>query len=504
MGHVKEHGNHQRGRNRSLGNRDRTAVKHPKTQKSWQHWALAGVFAAVAAAALYLRLLWVWYVPTEQLYDFSTYYEIAVNVFSGKGYTFMGQPIAFQGMGYSYLLGLFFKAVGDSSELTAKYFNVFWSMFTLFASWYIVKKLTKRPLVQWGTYLWVAFLPHHIAYCNAIGTEVFSAALLAGTLAVQLSGLKNRYKWPLLGIVIGVMTLTKPFFLAYPLAIGLYEWFGTKNWKPAIASFLVVFVFMWAVLTPWTLRNYRIFHRFIPVSYNSGLVLYLNNNASNVHGGFMPLENIEKTPELAEKINEHLQWGNRSLKLASDLEVDLKPAAKAWISENPVEFMKLGLIRIHSTLFNGAWDIDAWTMNGKGEAGLEKEKPPTDGSASSTTGQVLTEKEKKAKTILWQRQINFFRAVNDTSQSILTSFGAVFVLANLPLFFKSLFSRKRLLEKQISIPMLNIGFICAVILVYEGQPRYNFPMLFLLAYCTMQVISLMVDYGKSHNPEQKG
>ena len=83
-----------------------------------------------------MRLCWVWYVPTEQLYDFSAYYEIAVNVFNGKGYTFQGYPIAFQGMSYSYLLGKVFALVGDSSELTAKYFNIFWSMVTLLAAWY--------------------------------------------------------------------------------------------------------------------------------------------------------------------------------------------------------------------------------------------------------------------------------------------------------------------------------------------------------------------------------
>lgn len=470
-------------------------------------WLSLAAFIGISVAALVLRLLWIWNVPTEQLYDFSTYYEIAVNVFSGKGYTFQGQPIAFQGMGYSYLLGLYFKLVGSSTELTAKYFNVIWSMLTLFASWYFVCRMTKRPLVRWGTLLWVAFLPHHIAYCNAIGTEVFSAALLSITLAIQVSPLKNKYKLPILGLWIGLMTLTKPFFLAYPVAIGMYEWFKTKNWKTSVASFLVVFVFMWAVVAPWTLRNYRIFNRFIPVSYNSGLVLYQNNNAENVHGGFMPVEVIKRTPELEQKVLEHLNWGNRSVKLASNLEVDLKPAAKKWIRENPIEFAKLGFIRVHSTLFNGAWDIDAWTMNGYGTTGEKKEgvsgeKAASDSKSSAATDNGMSEEAKKAQILKWQRQTNFFRAVNDTSQGIISSFGVVFVLANLPLFFTALFTRKRTLAPAISIPMLNIGFICAVLLVYEGQPRYNFPILFLLAYCTMQVVSLIVDYGKSHYREQ--
>lgn len=461
-------------------------------EKDWRLWLSMVAFVSVILSAFALRVLWILNVPTEQLFDFSTYYDIAVNVYSGKGYTFMDQPIAFQGMSYSYILGWFFKLVHSSTELTAKIFNVLCSMVTIFATWSFVKKMTDKPLVRWGTLLWVVFLPHHIAYCNTIGTEVFSGALLSGTLAIQVSALNNRYKWPLLGLAIGLMTLTKPFFMAYPIAIGLYEWFSSKNWKVAVSSFTVVFVCMWALMAPWTFRNYQVFHRFIPVSYNSGLVLYLNNNANNINGGYMPLEKIEKTPELAAQINQHLEGGKKSLKLASDLELDLKPAAKKWISQHPIQFLKLSVIRLHATLFNGASDIDAWTMNGAGDAEVLKE-------SIAVKKEIKTITETQAQRILWQRNIRFFQAINDICYGVLTAFGSVFVLANLPVFFRALFSKKKILDKKISIPLLNLGFLYAVILVYEGQPRYSAPVLFLLAYCTMQVVSLIVDYGNSQS-----
>lgn len=444
-------------------------------------------FVLISVAALILRLQWIWQVQTEQLYDFKTYYEIAVNVATGKGYSYLGNPIAFQGMGYSYLLGMVMKVVGSTTELTAKYFNVFLSMITIWAAFFMAHNLSKRPLVYWGTMIFTAFLPHHIAYCNAIGTEVLSAALLAVTLAIQTSNLRPRYKWPLLGLMTGAMTLTKPFFLAYPIAIALYEWFTVKNFRQALTALLVGFVFTWALVAPWTVRNYKYFHRFIPVSYNSGLVLYLNSNASNVHGGYMPLDQIEKTPELEAKINEHLAGGNKSLKLASDIELDLKPAASAWIKSHPLEFMKLGFIRVHSTFFNGAWDIDAWTMNGSAEDKAQKAVvPATEAEA----------KAKKAEQILWQRQMNFFRAVNDTSQGILTAFSCLFVLVNLPQFFRALFSKQTKLLGQTAVPMLNIAFIVAVCFVYEGQPRYNFPILFLMTFVTMQAAAILSDFGK--------
>ncbi len=451
------------------------------------------ILGAFALLGLTLRLLWIWYVPTQQLYDFSTYYEIAVNVATGKGYSFLGNPIAFQGMGYSYLLGMYFKLVGSSTELTAKYFNVMMSMVTIFATYFMAKNLSKKRLVYLGTVGIVTLLPHHIAYCNAIGTEVFSATLLSVVLAVQVSKLSYYWKLPLLGLLIGAMALTKPFFLAYPIAIGLYEWFKTKRLRQSAAVLGIVFIFMWLLVAPWTLRNYKYFHRFIPVSYNSGLVLYLNSNASNVHGGYMPLGDIEKTPELAQKINEHLNGGQKSLKLASDIERDLKPAAVSWIKSHPLEFMKLGFIRVHSTFFNGAWDIDAWTMNGTGEK-------------AKVTTQVLSEaqiKAKKEKEILWQRQLNFFRAINDTAQGVLTAMSCLFVLVNLPNFFRALFSQTKKLLPETSIPMLNIAFIVAVCFVYEGQPRYNFPILFLMAFVTMEMAALAIEFGRRQSSENE-
>lgn len=441
-------------------------------------------FLVLLVPALWARIWFIENVPTKQLYDFSTYYEIAVNVAAGKGYTFLGQPIAFQGMGYSYLLGIYFKLVGSTTELTAKWLNVWFSLALIPLSYYIASKLSPKRWVRWATAITVAFLPHHIAYCNAIGTELLSALLVAMIIGLQLSPLSNKFKWPVIGLLVGAATLTKPFYLAFPIAFLMYYWMRDKDWKRALAAFLTIFVFMWALVLPWTVRNYKHFHRFIPVSYNSGLVLYLNNNASNVHGGFMPLDQIFKTPELAAVINKHLQDGQKSLKLASDIELDLKKAASKWIKENPAEFMKLGVIRVHSTLFNGSWDLDSWTMNQINEAYQAK----ADKAFQAGT---LSETDKQLKQAAFTREMNFVRALADICLVFLSGLSIMYVFVNLPAFFVSLFSKRKVISDDISVPLLNMGFVCAVYFVYEGQPRYNFPLLFLFAITVFLVVDLI-------------
>jgi len=420
------------------------------------------LLAVVLPAAWMLRQWWITTIPTEQLYDFSTYYEVAVNISEGMGYTFLGQPIAFQGMGFSILLGYFMKFMGDTSELTAKQFNILLSMWSI---------LMPKRLVRWGALLFMAFMPQQIAYTNAIGTEILSAALLSTLMLVQCSGdlLKGRVQWPMVGALTAALALTKPFYLAYPVAVLFYEWLSRKDLKRGVAGMLVAAAVMALIVAPWTYRNYKHFGRFIPVSYNSGLVLYLNNNADNTHGGFMPIDQIKATPELEAKINQHLENGAKSIKLASDLELDLKPAAQAWIRENPLEFAKLAIIRVHSTFFNGSWDIDAWTMN--------KYK-------------TLETERTEVETL---RYLAYFRSVSDIVLTVLSGTALLYFLAHLPRFFRALFSLKRVISWQTALLMLPVGYNGLVILVYEGQPRYNFNLLFVFVLVVLLVAQQVLE-----------
>lgn len=440
------------------------------TNKVRNHpWDVA-LLAVVLPAAWMLRMWWIETIPTEQLYDFSTYYEVAVNWSQRLGYTFLGQPIAFQGMGYSILLGYFLRFMGDTSELMAKTFNVWLSMWSILMTYLIAWRMSPRRLVRWGALLFMAFMPQQIAYTNAIGTEILSAALLSTLMLVQCSGdvLRGRFQWPLLGALTAVLALTKPFYLAYPVAVLFYEWLTRKDFKRGLAGMLVAAAVMALMVAPWSYRNYRHFGRFIPVSYNSGLVLYLNNNADNTHGGYMPLDQIKADPVLQEKINAHLNDGAKSIKLASDLELDLKPAAQTWIRENPGEFGKLAVIRLHSTFFNGSWDVDAWTMN---------------------QYRTLETERTEVETL---RHLAFFRSVNDIVLAVLGGTALLFFLTHLPRFIRALFSGRRLLGWQTALLMLPVGYNGLVILIYEGQPRYNFNLLFVFVLMVMLVSQQML------------
>jgi 4-amino-4-deoxy-L-arabinose transferase-like glycosyltransferase len=435
------------------------------------------VILLLSLVGLYLRIHVIQNIPTTQLFDFSTYYEVADNIYNNLGFTFRGYPIAFQGMGYSTILGYWFKFFGDNSELCAKWMNVVMSMGTIYLVYYILNKLTKSKVIIMLSTIAVIFLPHHITYVNTIGTEVMSAFFLAGVIAIQVTDFNWKIKYPVLGVAVGIMALTKPFFLAYPLVLALVEWLKEKDYKDCLKLLVVVTAFMMLVISPWTLRNYKKFDRFIPISYNSGFNLYINNNANNVHGGWQSFDDIYKTDDLQEKIDEHLFNPLGSVKIASDIELDFKPEAKKWISENPGEFFKLGVIRVHSTYFKGAWDIERWAMNDYRESLIEDHP----------------EDEKEIA-----RHFNFMVSVYDILLYIISVSGLLFIILNFKDIIVSIFAMKKKIGKLTSIVFLNLSYISLVYFVYEGQPRYNFIVLFLLIIAA----SIMIDtYSKNKTTE---
>ena len=423
-------------------------------KKLYLQWVYLIAITGVAIAA---RCWFINHIPTIQMSDFHTYHEIASNIYNHKGHSLWGQAVAWQGMGYPTALAMFFLLVGNDLLHTAKLFNCIVSILTLPLTFLIFRKLSSHRVVVYGAYTVVALLPNFIAYNNVAGTEVFFTFLFACIIFLQLYSSNNWIRYPLLGISIGLAALTKPFFLAYPLVLGLYIWLKNKDGRETLALVLTAGLLMTVVVAPWTLRNFEKFGSFIPVSYNSGYVLYINNNDANITGGWMDLRDVPASPDLQKQIEAELVKNQGNEKLAPHLDKILKSAAQQWIKDNPGNFARLSLLRIKQTFFSGAWDIEAWTMNEM--AATEGEDP-----------------------VRFQRKLNTFYAAADILAYLLCTAGVLYMLLNIKPLFLGLFTRRRLSD-AILIPSLNTGFFLAVYLVFEGQARYNYPLLFLFAIC---------------------
>jgi hypothetical protein len=414
---------------------------------------LLGFFIITTLVALIARIIWILYIPNEPISDFAVYQNIAVGLANGNVLPEFG----YQGMGYPAFLSVFYWIFNSSNIIIAKWLNVILSILTLIFIFFTLKKFLKNSYLIGITYLVIAFLPNHIAYTSVLGTEVLTNFLFSMIIFIQISTLSIKYKYPLLGFVIGLATLTKPYFLAYPLLLMVIEWLNKKDWKQTILIGLVTFIVLQVTISPWTIYNYQRYGKIVSVSSNGGVVLYLNNNDDNKWGHYINPNDVTKTPEFERKLNA------TDPKTPAQDEV-FKEEAINWIKNNPTKFIRLGKLRVNNTFLTTSWDIPQYTMNG-----IDLNN--------------ISAKNLRAYTIVYTVLNQFLH--------YMTLIGFVYVLYKGLEIFLSLFSLKKRLDYYDLIPALNIAMFVAIPFVFEGQPRYNFPVLFLLIISMVSFFSLI-------------
>jgi hypothetical protein len=428
-------------------------------------------FLVITLIGAYLRYWWIINIPNVPESDFEGYYVIATNFYHNRGISMWGNPVAFQGMGYPFVLGLFFKLAGNTEIMTAKYLNLLLSISTMIVLFFIFNRLFEQKTAM-AAYLVAALLPNYIAYNSVLGSEILFTFFVALTILVQFSELDNRYRYPLLGIFIAFSALTKPFFVAYPAVFAVAEWLRNRSIEQTAIAALLVSLVMAVVIAPWTYRNWKVFNEFIPITYNGGYVLYINNNDYNHYGGWMDPANFEVSEEFKARF---VEKGTTFPEHPPQADKIYRDEAIRWISSHPVEFLKLGVLRVKNTFFNGAEDIVKWTMNQIDKENLDRQS---------------------------LRKLNFYRALTDMIIYVLSSFGFFYTMIYLLWIINGLFRKTPALDYKKAAVVLNIAFLAAVYFVTEGQPRYNFPALFFLIAATVASMELIIkNLGRNYREQ---
>src|SRR5208283_331470 len=90
-------------------------------------------------------------------------------------------------------------------------------------------------------------------------------------ITLQLAESSTPRKWAFYGLVWGIAGLTNTAELAFlPFAGSWICYRQFRQGKPFFRNAVVGALLFLATLAPWTIRNYRVFHKFIPVRGNFG------------------------------------------------------------------------------------------------------------------------------------------------------------------------------------------------------------------------------------------
>jgi len=236
--------------------------------------ALAALLGVAAIAA---RCAWAIAVMPRPVSDAASYWKLASRLASHGLYGLGGLPTAYRPVGYPAALASLIALFGEH-ESVFRGLNVGAAVVTLAALFVLARRITGS---DWTALLALALYgayPADVAYTSLALSEPLFNALSLAALALLLGRRRSRAWAACAGVLLGLATLTRPHALLL-LPIGLAALSCSQlGSRRLIGQACLVTAALALTLAPWTARNARVFHAFVPVSTNGGVNLLIGNN----------------------------------------------------------------------------------------------------------------------------------------------------------------------------------------------------------------------------------
>ncbi len=200
--------------------------------------------------------------------------RIARSIAAGEGFSspLFGKtgPTSWSAPVYPYLLAGVFRVFGVYSRESAwaiLSLNALFSALTCIPIVYLMYRIFGNRAAQISGWAWV-FFPYAIYYsASHVWGHCLDALLLMTVLwaTYEMENQRRLTMWALYGMLWGIAALENPVILATLPA--LLMWLGWRRHKlaaPSYAAMAVTVAALCLTVSPWFVRNYRTFGRFIP------------------------------------------------------------------------------------------------------------------------------------------------------------------------------------------------------------------------------------------------
>lgn len=308
-----------------------------------QKWPILGPFAHGSVASNFTHDFW----------------GIAKNVVEGKGFSWWlaeskdwtMRPTAFYSPGQPLVYAAILKLAPEKYFLAAKIFQSF-LLALAFALLGIYFERTFGTRVAVAAFAIMNLNPFlgvaHLMYTDTACTVLLSSIVLL--LLLRLLEKPSAGRAAALGLVFGTLLLFNPSYVFVGIVAMVWMLASRRVKWPAVA---VVCLVAAAALSPWAIRNYFLFHKFIPVRSAYKIVFWMGSNPRATGGPMMvgSTDIAERNPDdqlVAE------------MKGMNELEVGdhLYAKAKTFIKENPGRFLQL---RLNAWVYY--WTTQAYWIN---------------------------------------------------------------------------------------------------------------------------------------------
>ncbi|MGH2508158.1 MAG: glycosyltransferase family 39 protein [Ktedonobacteraceae bacterium] len=214
--------------------------------------------------------------------------NIAYSLATGKGFSSPwlreSGPTAYLAPVYPLLLAGIFRIFGIEtihSFFATASLNIVFSVATCVPIFYAGKRIVGSGLASTAAWFW-ALLPNAVIFPFEWVWDTSLSALLAATLlwaALAVAESPRSRRWCAYGLLWGFALLTNPALgslLPFLIGWAAYRAQGPRFLRLQRLALAVGCAILCCV--PWTVRNYAMFHKFVPLRSSLGLELYIENN----------------------------------------------------------------------------------------------------------------------------------------------------------------------------------------------------------------------------------
>lgn len=314
------------------------------------------ILVAALAARIGFAAWWQFHhLPAEQKFEFpdsESYWQLGQRLATGQAYQF-GSPDrrAFRAPGYPLMLAALFRLTGvGASPFPARILGACMGTISVGLVYWCARPAFGSAAGLFGAAL-MAIDPVAIATSGFVLAEPpFGVWMLLQLGLWQraefASNVARRSAWLATssGIVAGIATLTRPSWLLFtPLLIAACRLSGNsaKGWLLRTGCALLGLAI---ALAPWTVRNWRVFHQFIPTSLQVGASLYDGLNPEADGGSDMRF--VDRfTAELKAADARQPAAARQDTAFEVRLDRQMRDEALSWARANPGRALQLAAVK---------------------------------------------------------------------------------------------------------------------------------------------------------------
>jgi len=307
------------------------------------------VIIAIFLLSFLLRLLLIILHPnmplsTDAIHDYD---PIATNLLKGNGFVVgIGRPDSIRGPGYPLFLSAIYYMFGRSF-IAVRFVQIIIDsitvVLTFILSWIVFARWDRAFIAG----IILAIYPLSIYSSNLIAVEnlfafTFILSIIFFIMAVKADKIVLYF---ISGAFLSFTTMVRSTTLLFLIIMGTWLFLFVSIRKKYIYYFLFLCFGFIITLAPWTIRNYKVFHEFIPTVANGGNNFYAGSSIRYL----IPLD--ARIPLKKQEIKGYSQEGIQNKEVSSPNELDAHYWRMGWFNyrntwkDNPLNVLRLLLYK---------------------------------------------------------------------------------------------------------------------------------------------------------------